>query len=699
MPYTPPPSLPGATSRRQSPRDRTGSSTSPTGARAGSPSATSSSKTLKMKPNQQGKGKKDDTLSPKLSKNGTKSESSTLKRPSNLVMDKISPNLRGDDSIRESPQSPMSPYYKSFPPFVPPEVNLIKTESDLIDTVDIETPPEIESDKLRANKTNCPCLRNSLGKEWKFKCTRCNQQWHASCANLKGANDIEEETPQQAALDTILQSWLCPWCFTTNFPKPGTSTAAKMDQTLLDSVHYSRNIQVISDAISSAVNQSMPTLEISSLEVRLKRLSEEISDFQRSQEPGIHITSDPKPVSIPLPKTIEPPIKDYKMDFLDEETLESVTSFLSDCKTSQKFVQKNGRMVLKFGESYMYSGDSSPPSSSEIPQPLITAIDKVTSHCKLTHKPNSVLINYYPPPDDVTLCNGLAFHSDDEPDILADSEIATISIGDVRKVSFRPIHSVVDTSDHPSCLNPASNSLYIMTRSSQAWYQHSIGSVPPSSQLPVQTGRYSITLRTISKQFKRSTVIIGDSNTKNIKFGSGTGTMGQSFPGMRAKASKISNIDPSLCIGYSNAVIVCGTNDLRTENLKSPNDVHQLVDILHLKLQQIQTICPRIKIFVTAVLPSRFPRMNKNIIMFNRLVYDMLESSLEQSVWQIGVYHFVDNKGLLAMNLTRNGDEIHLGNRGLSKFVSCVKHWVYVREKLERTRQRKPGQTVGHDPT
>ena len=91
--------------------------------------------------------------------------------------------------------------------------------------------------------------------------------------------------------------------------------------------------------------------------------------------------------------------------------------------------------------------------------------------------------------------------------------------------------------------------------------------------------------------------------------------------------------------------------------------------------------------------------MNKNIIMFNRLVYDMLESSLEQSVWQIGVYHFVDNKGLLAMNLTRNGDEIHLGNRGLSKFVSCVKHWVYVRAKLERTRQRKPGQTVGYDPT
>ena len=175
--------------------------------------------------------------------------------------------------------------------------------------------------------------------------------------------------------------------------------------------------------------------------------------------------------------------------------------------------------------------------------------------------------------------------------------------------------------------------------------------------------------------------------------------MGQSFPGMRAKANKISNIDPSLCIGYSNAVIVCGTNDLRTENLKSPNDVHQLVDILHLKLQKIQTICPRIKIFVTAVLPSRFPRMNKNIIMFNRLVYDMLESSFEQSVWQIGVYHFVDNKGLLAMNLTRNGDEIHLGNRGLSKFVRCVKHWVYVRERLERTRQRKPGQTVGYDPT
>ena len=151
---------------------------------------------------------------------------------------------------------------------------------------------------------------------------------------------------------------------------------------------------------------------------------------------------------------------------------------------------------------------------------------------------------------------------------------------------------------HLASLSPESNSVYIMTRSSQAWYQHGIGETRATAhQLPVQIGRYSITLRTVSRQSKRSTVIIGDSNTKPILFGCGAGTLGQSFPGTRIKASKITNIDPKSCVGYNNAVIVCGTNELRVENIKGSGDIHQLVDILHLKIQQIKKLCPDIKIF------------------------------------------------------------------------------------------------------
>lgn len=577
----------------------------------------------------------------------------------------------------------MSPLYKSFPPF------------DAEQQADV-TP----TDKQRANKSKCPCQASSEGKEWLFKCTRCLQHWHATCSNLKGANQVKHGSPQQATLDLILHSWLCPWCFTTNYPKPSSSTSAKIDKSLKDSVDYSQNIQAISDAISNAVTNSIPTVEITSLETRLMKLSEEIHQFQKSRNPEscnvIGVSLEQKPVL--LPKNIEIPIKDYQTGILEEDNLNDLTTFLNECKNSNMFEQKHGRSVLKFGESYNYTGDSSSPSTSEIPAPLAAAIDKVTSHCKLTHRPNSVLVNYYPPLG-LTTDSSLPMHSDDEPEILADSEISTISIGDTRQINFKPIHEPRPSSPkHMEQLCPESNSVYIMTRSSQAWFKHGMSSTTTTGDTSTCIGRFSITLRTVDKKFKRSTIILGDSNTKPIQFGSGAGTMGQSFPGKRAKANTVSAIDPRQCIGYSNAVLVCGTNDLRPENLRGPEAIHQLVDILHMKIQQIKKICPKIKVFVSAVLPTRLPQMNKNIMCFNRLVGEMLRSNFNNNIWHIGVGHFLDNRGLLAMKLTRNGDDIHLGNHGLAKFVRCLKHWVYVRERQERV-WRRSNQSVGVDPT
>ena len=132
----------------------------------------------------------------------------------------------------------MSPIYKPFPPFHAEE-----EEKDQ------------PSPKQRANKGNCPCRASSEGKEWLLKCCRCSQHWHASCSNLKGTNQIG-----QIDLDAILQYWECPWCFTSIHPKPNSSTASKMDEALQSSVDYSKNIQAVSDAISSAVSNSMPTI-------------------------------------------------------------------------------------------------------------------------------------------------------------------------------------------------------------------------------------------------------------------------------------------------------------------------------------------------------------------------------------------------------------------------------------------------------
>ncbi|KAL5270293.1 hypothetical protein ACHWQZ_G001137 [Mnemiopsis leidyi] len=152
----------------------------------------------------------------------------------------------------------------------------------------------------------------------------------------------------------------------------------------------------------------------------------------------------------------------------------------------------------------------------------------------------------------------LAMHSDDESSILADSKIMTLSIGATRGVVFESKHSSNKLREE---LQVSNNSVYIMSRRSQNWFRHG---VPPPPQGDVTDERFSITFRCLKKQFSRSILLIGDSNTKEVNFGSGSGKVGQSFPGKRIRAAKVKDIDPQECTGYSNIFIMCGTNDLRS---------------------------------------------------------------------------------------------------------------------------------------
>ncbi len=200
-----------------------------------------------------------------LSRKRNISESGTLKAPHPRTV-KTSPKLNDDVQRQmQRPDSPMSPRYKSLGPF----------ECDTSED-DNKAPKKAAAIK----KGSCPCRATSSGKEWLLKCCQCTQHWHASCANLKGANKISEKSPQQAGLDAILDLWQCPWCFTPPFPRPSSHTSSIIATTLESKVDYAQNIQVISDAISGAVTNSIPMVEIASLEAKLSTLSIEIYEFQ-----------------------------------------------------------------------------------------------------------------------------------------------------------------------------------------------------------------------------------------------------------------------------------------------------------------------------------------------------------------------------------------------------------------------------------
>ena len=113
-----------------------------------------------------------------------------------------------------------------------------------------------------------------------------------------------------------------------------------------------------------------------------------------------------------------------------------------------------------------------------------------------------------------------------------------------------------------SKLEPVEGSLYAMSIECQHHWSHRIDMANLTN-----TSRYSITFRSVGKNFTNSTITIGDSNTKHLKFSTGQhrekGTFGYNMPGERVETFHISQIDERKCLSYQNIVIHCGINDIR----------------------------------------------------------------------------------------------------------------------------------------
>ena len=116
--------------------------------------------------------------------------------------------------------------------------------------------------------------------------------------------------------------------------------------------------------------------------------------------------------------------------------------------------------------------------------------------------------------------------------------------------------------------------LSFFTRASQDFYHHSI-----EADDSINQPRYSLTFRHLTPYNLNYTVIIGDSNTKNLVFGADKGKLGMWMPGCRIKASKISNIpDPNSIGPCRNILFNVGINDVQGENPKSAKLLASLLD-------------------------------------------------------------------------------------------------------------------------
>ena len=212
---------------------------------------------------------------------------------------------------------------------------------------------------------------------------------------------------------------------------------------------------------------------------------------------------------------------DMKENFLDEDSARSIQEFLDNAS----FKEENGHSVLAYGVPYKYTGARSPTDVPAVPEQLRSLMDQVNRlqedtffsqypDCKKYERPappiNSILINKYQGQDSF-----LPRHSDDEDTIHRESHIFTLSLGAECHMDFHKKDEVTENpSSGPSSVLCTHRSLYTMSRKSQEFFQHEIGSGRTESGT-----RYSLTFRSISRWNSNSTCIIGDSNTGGLNFG------------------------------------------------------------------------------------------------------------------------------------------------------------------------------------
>lgn len=444
-------------------------------------------------------------------------------------------------------------------------------------------------------------------------------------------------------------------------------------------------LQKLTETVTETIEKSVNAVDLKSLDSQLKELSQQVQEFKckghtaHHPPPGSNRSEEPPTVEAKRNlKSSEKPYEKYTESYLTDEELSTMADLLGYLRDNGDLVPEKGHSVKNYGEPYAYTGSRSLDEYEEIPDELRSIIDKLSSDLSLQHKPNSVLINHFPgsSKNDPTESH-LAKHSDDEASIVADSKIITISLGGSREIQFE---SKQDNHESPVHLEVKSNSMYVMSRSSQNWFKHCIPQPDPGTTVEE---RFSITFRCLNPKFKRSILLMGDSNTKDINFGVGSGKVGESYPGKRVKAARVRDIDPEKCVGYQNIFIHCGTNDLRCEYVSGESYIHHLVEQLHDKLTIIQQLCPKANVFVVPVLPSRISAMNNHIMYYNELVDQMLKKYFPK-IWFKSVHGFLDNQGLLNVKLARKHDDIHLGPKGTALYVSLMKTCVFQRMKVDQ---------------
>ena len=410
-----------------------------------------------------------------------------------------------------------------------------------------------------------------------------------------------------------------------------------------------------------------------------------------------------QPPPCPLIAHSQTNVTDIINPFIDESTASTLIQFLE----SQTFTSENGHSVLAFGSPYSYTGSKSCTNTPTIPdilKPIFEQINTLQKDLYYTQHPSHKTMNHSAHIPQINSClvnkyegnqSSLPLHADDEVTIDPESSIFTLSLGESCTIKF--IEQASNSSSEITC---PPQSLYHMTRKSQDHYKHCIeaGSI-------IQGTRYSLTFRSVDWKNRNCTAVIGDSNTGFLRFGtSKRNTFGELMPGRKFWAPRIQNIDPEHCSSYSNAVILCGINDLKQPEISSEHDIGTLCESLIVKIKQIKQLNPKCFVYVCPLLPTKDACLNRKVNCFNSMLFRNLASMSDDVKCVQGFHGFAEHDGMLVDQLSktfdRSGrpDTLHLNESGAKVLASLIKEAIFYRLHKGVDKRRGPSSRVNGRP-
>ena len=160
-----------------------------------------------------------------------------------------------------------------------------------------------------------------------------------------------------------------------------------------------------------------------------------------------------------------------------------------------------------------------------------------------------------------------------------------------------------------------------MSRHSQNFYSHHIEKAANPSKM-----YFPIAFKCVNQCYKRSTILLGNSNTRRYKVGEGIETFGCGIPGKCKDAMLIKHINPVDCMSYSNVVIQCGINNITSSKstINGPRDVKVIFDKFKNKVAQVMSACLAINVYIVPILPTRSVTYNRAVRVFNGMIQSQI---------------------------------------------------------------------------